>query len=373
MKKWYLISAGILLAGCADMNDDTNSNNNNSAAEQQDNELTADENNAEDVENENDPEEQEPEPSYDAELTLYGDYVSAEEAAEELGLSYMYDDVNRSVEITWEDLDIYLVERLPVMEINGQYLPYEAAFLETNEGEEALLHRDLFEYGFETELEEEEGELFITLPDDPPSIEAEAEIESMTPEDMVAYLEFLERPIEDASVSTVESHLPGAPRDYRNGEHEGIDYYDYASGVEITTDTPIYAMAEGTVVRSDLDYEDYPSEEERDAELEVAAEAGFTPEYILDRLRGQQVWVQYDYGVMIRFAHLDDIPEDVEVGDTVDAETVIGYVGNSGTSYALIGDDGGLHLHKDLLIDGQLFWEPFTLEETADILRELWP
>ncbi|NJP39193.1 M23 family metallopeptidase [Alkalicoccus luteus] len=373
MKKWYLISAGLLLAGCADVMEDSDSetDNNESAEEQEQHELTSSEVNTENGNNEE--EHEEPEPEYDAELELKGDYVYADEAAEALDISYMFDEVDRSVNLTWEELDIYLVERIPVMEINGQYVPYEADFLETNEGEEALLHRDLFEYGFEADLEEEDGRLFVTLPEDPPSIEAEADIESMTPDEMVAYLEFLERPIEDAFVSTVESHLPGAPRDYRNGEHEGIDYYDYASGVEITTDTPIYAMAEGTVVRSDLDYEDYPSEEERDAELEEAAEVDFTPEYILDRLRGQQVWVQYDHGVMIRFAHLDDIPEDVEVGDSVDAETVIGYVGNSGTSYALIGEDGGLHLHKDLLIDGQLFWEPFTLEETADILRELWP
>ena len=179
-------------------------------------------------------------------------------------------------------------------------------------------------------------------------------------------------PIENASVSTEQSHLPGAPRDYRNGEHEGIDWYDHTSEAEISRDTPILGQAEGEVVRADHDFEDYESHEERNDDLELADDIGFTPEYILDRLRGKQVWVQYEDGVMMRFAHLEEIPEDIQVGEDVDEETVIGYVGNSGTSDALDGGDGGLHLHHDLLIYGELFWEPFTLDETAEVIHELW-
>lgn len=140
----------------------------------------------------------------------------------------------------------------------------------------------------------------------------------------------------------------------------------------IDTSTPVLAQGEGTVIRADHDFEDYPSHEVRNQDLELAADSGVTPEYILDRLRGQQIWVQYERGVMIRFAHLDQIPEDLKVGDVVDAETVIGYVGNSGTSGALDGDGSGLHLHQDLLIYDTLFYEPFSIEETKMIIHALW-
>lgn len=306
-------------------------------------------------------------------------FVSVDELTEVLGGQYEYDDVNKALTITMNDREFYLVYEVPVLEVNGVYLDSDEVFVMEDDEGNPYVSKAFIEEGLETEYEYEESSSTLLVHWEENVVEAwgdygqeEVDIHSFSPEEMVDFLSFLQTPIEGASVSTVESHLPGAPRDYRNGEHEGIDWYDFASGTEITTDTPIYAMAEGVVVRVDDDFEDYPSHEVRDEDLELAAEVGFTPEYIFDRLRGQQVWVQYENGVMIRFAHLDSIPEELELGQEVDEETVIGFVGNSGTSHAMNQDDGGLHLHKDLLIYGELFWEPFTLEETSYILRELW-
>lgn len=130
-------------------------------------------------------------------------------------------------------------------------------------------------------------------------------------------------------------------------------------------------MAEGVVVRADHDFQDYPSALIRNKDLSLTAELQETPAYIFDRLRGQQVWVQYENGVMSRFAHLDSIPANIKVGDIVNADTIIGYVGNSGTSGAVNQDGSELHLHQDLLIYGELFWKPFTLEETKEILLNI--
>lgn len=308
-----------------------------------------------------------------------GNYFSVEELAEVTDGSFEYDTVDKSLYLEIEGREFYLVYGVPVLEVNGLYTASDEVILVEYE-EEPFVSVEFIKHGLEVEYSHEEEDELVSFVWEDVAVDAwsssgqeELDIESFSVEDMVEFLSFLNEPIESASVSTVESHLPGAPRDYRNGFHEGIDWYDYSTGTDITTDTPINAMAEGVVVRVDDDFEDYPSHEMRNEDLDLAAEVGFTPEYILDRLRGQQVWVQYDNGIMNRFAHLDSIPEDLELGQEVDEETIIGYVGNTGTSGALNQDGSGLHLHQDLLIYGELFWEPFSLEETQEILNQLWP
>ncbi|WP_078576062.1 M23 family metallopeptidase [Salipaludibacillus agaradhaerens] len=306
-------------------------------------------------------------------------YLAIDELADSLEGSYEYDDIDKTLTLTIADREFYFVYGVPVVEVNGEYLATEDVFIVEEDGE-PFVTSAFIEKGLETDYTIEEPREMITVTWDEkvveawqPTVEEKVDIHSFTTEDMIDYLSFLERPIEGASVSTIENHLPGAPREYRNGYHEGIDWYDYSTGAEITTDTPVYGMAEGTVVRVDSDFEDYSSESVRNEDLQHAAEIGHTPEYILDRLRGKQVWVQYDNGIMNRFAHLNAVADDIEVGQVIDEKTIIGYVGNSGTSSALEGGDGDLHLHQDLLIYGELFWKPFTLNETTEILQELWP
>ncbi|TMW73035.1 M23 family metallopeptidase [Alteribacter natronophilus] len=303
--------------------------------------------------------------------------ISPVELAEKTGGSVSYDEIHRTLEMTVGGSRYYLVYGVPVLEQNGIYLDTDEVFIVLDEKEKTpYLPVSFLEYGLGAEfnLENERAEVF-------PNGEAVAamaapdetfDLHSKTVEEMIDYLSFLDYPIKGAEVSTQASHLPGAPRDYRNGYHEGVDWYDWTTYAVINTDTPIYGMGEGTVVRVDHGYEEFESPEARNQRLSITYELGFTPEYLLDKLRGQQVWVQYDNGVMNRFAHLDDIPEDLSLGDRVDAETVIGFVGNSGTSGAVNQDGSGLHLHHDLLVYGDFFWEPFTLEETREILQEIW-
>ncbi|PRO64769.1 M23 family metallopeptidase [Alkalicoccus urumqiensis] len=314
-------------------------------------------------------EKESPVPSYEL---LTNDGMIPVEELEKLEADVEVNDIHRTIDVTAGENLYRFIEGVPVMEENGLYYPLPANPVEAAESPsfspaavEEMLGAELIESeaGYETTAvfsKERSGE-------EPP------DLDSMTVEEMSEHLSFLDYAIEDASVSTIEGHLPGAPREYRNGFHEGIDYYGYASGTGIDTTTEVLGMAEGVVVRADTEFEDYASEEERNEELAVAAEAEETPEYILDRLRGMQVWVQYDNGVMIRFAHLHDIAEGIETGVEITSETVIGYVGNSGTSSALEGESGDLHLHKDLLVYGDFFWEPFSLEETSQILQNVWP
>ncbi|SDY78153.1 Murein DD-endopeptidase MepM and murein hydrolase activator NlpD, contain LysM domain [Evansella caseinilytica] len=293
--------------------------------------------------------------------------------------SFEYDDVHKALVIHLYETEFKLVFEVPVLEKNGKYLAADDILLLLDEEGTPYVTEAFIEKGLGVKLAEAAGEYSVSFYWEEEAIHTFSQpnnerfdTNSMTVAEMIELLSFLEKPIQEAAVSVIPGHLPGAPRNYRNGYHEGIDWYDYASGAEITTDTPIYAMAEGIVVRADHDFTEYSSPEERNVDLAIAAEAGFTPDYILDRLRGQQVWVQYPNGVMNRFAHLDSIPEDLAVGDRVDSSTVIGYVGNSGTSHSVNQDGGGLHLHQDLLIYGELFWKSYSPEEVQTILTGIW-
>lgn len=292
----------------------------------------------------------------------------------EIDGNYVYDDLHRSLTMDIENHSFKIVYGIPVVEHNGLYLATDEISLIV-EQENVYLPTAFLEVALGLQVQES-GQVvsFIlreeVLPASTLNIGSITERE-WTIEKMVDYLSFLQTPIEGAEVSTIPGHLPGAKRAYRNGYHEGIDWYGYATGQQISTDTPIYAMADGVVVRADHDYEEYPSPLIRNKDLSLTAQLGETPEYIFDRLRGRQVWVQYEKGIMNRFAHLDSIPEDLKVGDKVTSETIIGFVGNSGTSGAVNQDGTQLHLHQDLLIYGELFWKPFSLEETKEIIVQI--
>ncbi|MBN2908425.1 M23 family metallopeptidase [Polycladomyces sp. WAk] len=194
---------------------------------------------------------------------------------------------------------------------------------------------------------------------------------SFSPDQMVQYLSFLQTPIRGAKVSERESHLPGAPRRYRNGVHEGLDWYGYACGVTIDSRTPVYAVADGIVVRADKDYREM-SDAERERLLRIGEQNdGQTPQYILDKMRGRTVWIQHDKGVMSRYAHLSRIADGLYVGQHVKKGQLIGYVGNSGTHSGVEHNGNDLHLHLDLLIYGDWFWKYFTPAERRYILERV--
>jgi murein DD-endopeptidase MepM/ murein hydrolase activator NlpD len=262
------------------------------------------------------------------------------------------------------DAEVHVVER------NGLYLPYEIDLMIGDEEDDVYLPIDFLQHALEVDpdIHEEQDKVVFTIDDEAEEVfsaieEEGVSLEDLDVEDLIEYLSFLSNPIPGAQISTQASHLPGAPREYRNGYHEGIDWYSGTSGREIDLNTEVLSVADGVVVRVDSDYEEYDIEE-REWELQISAQKDDTPEYILDNLRGRSVWVQYDAGVMIRYAHLSDIAPELEVGDGIQRGDPVGYVGNSGTSFAVEGDEtGGLHLHADLLIYGELFWTYIHNEE----------
>jgi murein DD-endopeptidase MepM/ murein hydrolase activator NlpD len=156
-------------------------------------------------------------------------------------------------------------------------------------------------------------------------------------------------PVAGSTISSRAAHWPNAPRAYRNGTHEGFDFYDRAvSGTtEIAYGTPIVVVADGTVVRADHGYVEL-TVEAYDAIISEAQRVMSTPPEVLDQLRGRQVWVEHAGGFTSRYAHLSEIPADLQVGAHVTQGQVVGLTGNSGTVEAAEGTRDDPHPHVEI-------------------------
>lgn len=140
-------------------------------------------------------------------------------------------------------------------------------------------------------------------------------------------------PVAGGVVPTAPELLPNSLRDYRGGTHEGIDF-------PVRTGTPVQATAAGYISRIDYAYQEW-SEPARAAALDNSRRLGYTPELILDLIRGRQVWIDHGGGVITRYAHLAAVAP-LQRGDVVEPGQLIGYVGQSGYP------EGGSHLHFEV-------------------------
>ena len=147
-------------------------------------------------------------------------------------------------------------------------------------------------------------------------------------------------PIEGGEIPEDLELLPGAPRDYRGGIHEGIDF-------PAPAETPVLAAASGTVVRVDSSFLDW-NREQQDIALYEALTLGYTPAATLDRIRGRQVWIDHGKGVVTRYAHLFAV-EPLVLGQRIEAGALIGQVGSSGYP------QGGPHLHFEVRVGDDFY------------------
>ena len=172
-------------------------------------------------------------------------------------------------------------------------------------------------------------------------------------------------PIVGATLPDLDTLLPGAPRAYRNGIHQGFDMNNGHIGVPTAYSAPVIAAKDGTVIRAILNFTEMTPEQYAEAIAESRA-IGTTPPDILDKLRGKQVWIDHGHGVITRYVHLSGIASEIVEGKRVRAGDIVGFVGNSGTEAAINGTRGGAHLHFELRIDDRYFGEGMS----ADGLRE---
>jgi murein DD-endopeptidase MepM/ murein hydrolase activator NlpD len=159
----------------------------------------------------------------------------------------------------------------------------------------------------------------------------------------------LTMPIEGARITSRDFQMPGAPRHYRLGVHEGIDFYGTTSGIAISRGTPVRAVDDGEVVRVSADYEPLTASK-ADALAAQTRALGYTPPEVLDGYRGLQVWIDHGDGLISRYAHLSSIEPGIVQGSLVSQGQVIGAVGNSGTPASIRSLTAEAHLHLELWI-----------------------
>lgn len=156
-------------------------------------------------------------------------------------------------------------------------------------------------------------------------------------------------PVAGACLPQSDALMPNAPRTYRNGVHEGLDFYPGSSCAHVERGSPVLAMHEGMVIRADLDYRDITPQQVRELGALTAAQ-GFTDPATLDIYRGRQVWVDHGNGVVTRYCHLSSITNGLRVGSRVRAGDVLGGAGESGTPEFVTAPGTEMHLHAEVRI-----------------------
>jgi murein DD-endopeptidase MepM/ murein hydrolase activator NlpD len=157
-------------------------------------------------------------------------------------------------------------------------------------------------------------------------------------------------PIAGACLTTSDNQIPNAPRDYRAGTHEGVDFYTGYVCVDVPAGSPALAAKGGTVIRADHDFTDMTLDE-LNAVLAKTQAQGFTDSESLDKFRGRQVWIDHGSGVVTRYCHLSGIPEGIVEGAKVQAGQTVGLVGDSGTPEAVTSPGVEIHLHWEVRVD----------------------
>ncbi len=175
----------------------------------------------------------------------------------------------------------------------------------------------------------------------------------------------LRMPIVGATLPDLDTLLPGAPRAYRNGVHQGFDMNNGHIGVPTAYSSPAIAAKDGTVIRATLGFQEMTAEEHAEA-IATSQTTGATPPEVLDKLRGRQVWIDHGHGIVTRYVHLSGIASDITEGKKVRAGDIVGFVGNSGTEAGVNGTRNGAHLHFELRIDDRYLGEGMSYDEVRE-------
>jgi len=163
----------------------------------------------------------------------------------------------------------------------------------------------------------------------------------------------------------------GAPREYRSGTHNGLDFN---CG---TTDHVISAAADGQVIFVVKDYVDAPTPD-RDAVLAQAEPAFDTPFWTLANLYGNFVVIDHELDngqrAVTVYAHLSEVDPQIQTGVLLEAGTPLGFVGNSGTSAASEGitnNHGSVHLHWELHVNDRPIGYLETPADTEPLYQQI--
>ena len=156
-------------------------------------------------------------------------------------------------------------------------------------------------------------------------------------------------PCQGVPVPKRASRLPNAPRNYRSGTHRGIDFF-------ANWGTPVRAIADGSVIRADHNYQEYPAEYRVNL-LSASARVGHTPSDIFNSvLIGKAVFLDHGFEMIPGFrvisiyAHLSSIDTSITTGTFLKAGQNIGKSGNTGTRASTLNTKKEAHLHWEMIL-----------------------
>ena len=172
-------------------------------------------------------------------------------------------------------------------------------------------------------------------------------------------------PISGGCLPTGDQLMPNAPRAYRKGTHEGVDFYDVDNCTKIGRGTQVVAAKDGVVTRADLSYTDLTRDQ-----LKILDERPDSAE-ALDLYRGRQVWVDHGNGVVTRYAHLSGIAPGIVKGTLVRAGQYIGNVGESGTPESVTNPGTEYHLHFELRTNDTFLGQGLPPAQVRQLYRAL--
>jgi murein DD-endopeptidase MepM/ murein hydrolase activator NlpD len=190
---------------------------------------------------------------------------------------------------------------------------------------------------------------------------------TLDPEDLRGFL----YPVAGGCLPGFDGLMPNAPRAYRNGVHEGVDWYPGSGCAAIERGTLVYAMHDGVVVRVDHDYVDVTLAQLEALQARTTAQ-GYTDPEALDVFRGRQLWIDHGHGVLSRYAHLSEIPERLFVGLAVRRGEVVGFVGESGTPESVTNPGTEMHLHVGVRVGGSFLGADLSPEEVRALYERLY-
>lgn len=168
-------------------------------------------------------------------------------------------------------------------------------------------------------------------------------------------------PLLGVKIPQREDSLPGAVRSYRNGRHEGVDIF-------CPYGTPVLAAKNGYVLTVSADYHEL-SKPFRDRLLDISGKLVSTPAEVTDILHGRRIILDHGYmdgrWVITVYSHLSEVELNLTPGTLVRQGSVIGYVGNSGTSDA--GTIKGSHLHFEIRVNNHYLGEGMSRKEAGKL------
>jgi murein DD-endopeptidase MepM/ murein hydrolase activator NlpD len=183
--------------------------------------------------------------------------------------------------------------------------------------------------------------------------------------DLLRSLDSFIVPIGGSNITFRDFQLPGAPRHYRLGVHNGIDLY-WQPG------TGVRSVGDGVVLRADTEYVP-PTAGELAAWAADSEQRGYTSPETLDHYMGRQVWIEHAPGVITRYAHLRAIAPGIAAGEIVTRGQAIGEVGNSGSPASLESEQADAHLHFELWLGETHLGQYLRPIETRELVEWMFP